>query len=82
MSFLICNKCGRLLSGFDRAIGYCNPCHTKHKKEYTILREYLKTHPNASIMDVVNGTLLPLPSINKMIEEEKISVRSQYKLVR
>lgn len=76
MSLIVCKTCGILLFGNDKAIGYCNNCHALHKKEYTLLKEYLHTHPNASIMDVVSETGLSLRSINKMIEEDKLEIRS------
>lgn len=76
MSLVACKNCGSLLKGSDVEIGYCKPCNILHKRDYTTLKEYLKLHPSACIIEVVNNTQLSLRVINKMIEEEKIDIRS------
>ena len=76
MSFETCKNCGTLLKNSRKEIGYCRDCHMNHIKEYVILREYLETHPNASVMEIVNKTNLSFPVISRFIKEEAVDIKS------
>lgn len=75
MSFNSCKDCGTLLKDSYKEIGYCNDCNTNHRRDYNILKAYLETHLNKSIMEVVNETNLSFRVINRFINEEMVEIK-------
>lgn len=75
MDNLSCKACGGLLMEDDQKQGYCKACALSDRKDYHMVREYLEMHPNASVMDVVNDTRVPLRTVNRMIEDDKFMLK-------
>lgn len=72
-------SCKNCTNFFKRAIdsSVCNDCNKQYNKDFEILREYLRLHPRASIIDIVSDTYISLSTINKFIEEQKVVVKAQ-----
>jgi hypothetical protein len=63
----ICRICGRF---FDKnGNTRCNKCLEKDKRQYDKVREFVETHQNAKILDIINATGVPLKTIMRFVEE-------------
>lgn len=52
---------------------YCKSCFEKNKKEYNLITDHIRKHPNATVLDIITETKVSLKSINCFVEEGGIS---------
>lgn len=52
---------------------FCENCIDKVHKEYDLIIEYVKRHPNSNILDIIIDTGVTLKSINCLVEEGYVS---------
>jgi len=65
MSIANCEQCGKvILVSFDKR---CKPCAELHLKETRKVKEFVRLHPRASIMDVYHQTGVSLQTIKELI---------------
>lgn len=60
VSLINCKDCGKLQLKQSWSSIYCTDCLQKQAKLSSTIRGFLKTNPNATVMDVHLGTGIPL----------------------
>lgn len=70
----ICNICGRFYIKERQDKGLCEECLEKDKRQYSLVKEYIMRNKNTSIMEVYLETKVPIRSIKRFIEEERIDI--------
>lgn len=66
MEMVNCMICGRVT--LDRHGECCEQCREVHRDYYSQIREYIKQHPQASIIDVRQATGIPLQVIMRILQ--------------
>lgn len=67
MAHEMCKRCGKI---FDRnGRSYCEDCFKKTEREHDLIIEYIRKHPDASILDIIMATGVTLRSINCLVED-------------
>lgn len=61
-----CQRCGRIDQTASES-GFCHKCKEIEKAEYNLVREYVRTHPNASVIEVHNQTQVALKTLDRMV---------------
>jgi len=70
----LCKICGRFFLKKDKGQESCEECYSREEKYYHTIKEFLKKHRNASIMDIYLETKIPLRSIERFIEEKRVEI--------
>ncbi len=73
MAYEICKRCERLFE--KTGIEYCNDCYEQNRNDYKIVLEYINTHADTSVMDIVAATGVSLQTINNLVEDWGISYK-------
>ncbi len=71
MNYQICKRCGSMFKKNKNQ--YCTICHEKNEKESALIREHIKNHPNATVMDIITHTGISLKTIDCLVEDGDIS---------
>lgn len=71
MAYEICKRCGKFFN--KNGESYCEDCLEKTKKEQDLIVDYIRKHPDASILDIITETGVTLKSINCLVEEGYVS---------
>ena len=67
MAYQICKRCGKFFNRNARS--YCEDCFKKTEEEYDLIIEYIRKYPDATILDIITATGVPLKSINCFVED-------------
>ncbi|MBZ2174849.1 hypothetical protein K8M07_06255 [Schnuerera sp. xch1] len=67
MAYEICSMCGKFFKRNGRR--FCEDCFEKTEKEYDLIVEYIKTHHNATVLDIISDTGVSLKTIDCLVEE-------------
>jgi len=51
----------------------CKSCQERDKEDYKIVKEYLMNNHKASIMNIYLDTKIPIKTIERFLNEERIS---------
>ncbi|MGC8971094.1 MAG: MerR family transcriptional regulator [bacterium] len=68
-----CKECGRLFVKTSSDI--CPECQKKEEEDFNRVKEYLKTHPNAKLQDIVDATGVSEAKVSKFIKAGRLSVK-------
>lgn len=71
MTYEICKRCGKMFEKNGKT--YCESCFEKNKREYNLITDYIRQHPNATVLDIITETGVSLKTINYLVEEGGIS---------
>ncbi len=71
MAYEICKRCGKMFEKNGKV--YCKACFEKNEKEYDIITDHVRKHPNATVLDIITETGVSLKSINCLVEDGGIS---------
>lgn len=52
---------------------YCKSCFEKNEKEYDLISDYIRKHPNSTVLDIITETGVSLKSINCFVADGDIS---------
>jgi len=63
----------------ETILNICEKCYEKDRYEYYLLKEFLLNNRGASIMEVSINTKLPLKTIKRFIEDDRIEIISDIK---
>lgn len=66
-----CKRCGEIFSSNDLG-KICPKCKKEEIEAFYIVKEYLYSHPKATVAEVHVNTGVSLGDIDKMIEEGRI----------
>lgn len=75
MAYEICGICGRFFKKDGRK--YCDPCYQKDQEEYAKVRDYILKHKGTNAMEISKAINIPLKTIYRFIDEERISIDSK-----
>ncbi len=71
MSYEICKRCSKMFKKNGKV--YCEDCFEKTEKEHDLIIEYVRKHPDSTILDIITATGVTLKSINCLVEEGYVS---------
>ncbi len=69
-----CANCGKL---HDYPSKYCKECLEEEKKSFEKVRNYLYTHPNATVEEVHKSTEVSRKKISQYIREDRLIVTNK-----
>jgi len=69
-----CKICGRLFQSFGPS--YCPVCADEMDKAFATIKEYLYTHENATILDIVDGTGVAEKFVLQFLKEGRLNIES------
>ncbi len=72
MAYDICGICGRFFEKDGHK--YCSPCRETDRKEYLLLREYVKYNPGVKVYEASNVTGLSVKTIMRFVQERRIHI--------
>lgn len=67
MAYEICKRCSKMFEKNGRI--YCKSCFEKNEREYKLILDHMKKHPNATVLDIITETAVSLKTINCFVEE-------------
>lgn len=67
MAYQICKRCSKMFEKNGKI--YCKTCFEKNEREYELIINHIKKHPNATVLDIITETSVSLKSINCFVEE-------------
>lgn len=68
MNLANCKLCGAM---FAKSLSsYCNNCQTKLDDRYDEYRDYVKTHPGCTLLDVASYTGIPANYIQQYMKDD------------
>ncbi|MBD2861641.1 hypothetical protein [Paenibacillus oceani] len=62
-----CKSCGKLYIRHQRT--YCEACQLQHNEYYFTMRDYLKSNPRSTVLDVHEKTGIPISKVLEMHKE-------------
>jgi len=65
-----CRGCGKLI--LTQSSRFCEVCNKAQMDEFQKIKEYLREHPKAMLMEIHEATGVSLKAIKELIMEEKI----------
>lgn len=71
MAYEMCRRCGKLFNRNGKS--YCEDCFQKAEREHDLIIEYVRKHPDASILEIITATGVALKSINCLVEDGYVS---------
>ena len=73
VAYDICNICGKMYEKTGRQ--YCATCYEENEREYRLVLDYIDSHPNNTVLDIITETNVSVKTINRFIEEGIISYK-------
>lgn len=70
----VCRRCGKINQALNAA-GYCPACYMAEKQDYDLVRNYVRTHPNVTVIDAHLGTGVSLKTIQRLIRDGDLSIK-------
>lgn len=70
----VCRRCGKIDNGLNPA-GYCQRCFEEERHDCDLVRNYVRTHPNVTVMDAHIATGVSLKTINRLIDGGDLSIK-------
>ena len=67
-----CNKCSHRMEYKGNEVYICPNCENYYLSEYGRIKEYLKSHPGCSMLELANATGIKLRKIQSLIEAGSI----------
>lgn len=71
MAYSICNICGKLFQGGTNS--RCPECDAKYHEECEIVREYVRTHPGSTPVEINMVTGISVNTILRFLDDGFIS---------
>jgi len=68
-----CKECGKLFVKISSDI--CPECQKKEEEDFNRVREYLKTHPNANLQEIIDATGVSEAKVSKFIRAGRLSIK-------
>jgi hypothetical protein len=72
----VCKRCEKIDSTVNQS-GYCSSCLMIVKKEYEIVRQYVRLHPKVTVIEVQKATGVSFKAINRMVKEGDLSLADE-----
>lgn len=69
-----CVRCGKLFAGNDASL--CPDCVKEDEDLLRKIRDYLGNHPNASMMELVEQTGVPVEKVMSFLRAERLILRT------
>lgn len=66
MTYRVCKECGRFFEKNGSIL--CGMCYTRDQKQYEKVRQFVRSHINTTVLEVVNATGVPLRTVLRYIE--------------
>lgn len=70
MTLANCKHCGELF--IKSKTEYCGSCQSIQDRYYMQVREYLRSHPKSTVMDIHNHTGIPISKLLELGKEDYI----------
>ncbi|HEY9070235.1 MAG TPA: hypothetical protein VIV61_08240 [Candidatus Ozemobacteraceae bacterium] len=70
VKLISCRMCGAIIMRMSRDV--CPKCHLEEEERFLKVKEYLRSHPGASVKDVARETLIPENQINYFISSGRL----------
>ncbi|HEX3077420.1 MAG TPA: hypothetical protein VHQ24_11210 [Lachnospiraceae bacterium] len=67
-----CKRCHRLLTYDNNSKELCPECVAKDKNDFELVREYIREHRNASILEVAQMTGVSSKIIIQFINDDRV----------
>ena len=74
MDFRNCPQCGKLFKYINRNL--CPGCIAEEEKMFEIVREYVRDHPNANVIEVSTATEVPQRIIMHFLRDGRLITSS------
>ncbi len=71
MAYEICKRCSKMFKKNGKL--YCEDCLDKTEKEHDLIIDYVRKHPDSTILDIITETGVTLKSINSLVDEGYVS---------
>lgn len=71
MAYEICKRCNKMFQKNGKS--YCEDCLEKTEKEHDLIIDYVRKHPDSTILEIITETGVTLKSINSLVEEGYVS---------
>lgn len=71
MAYEICKECGCFFDKNGKTL--CNTCYEKDIEIKKKVKDYVYTHKNVSVLEVVNATGVPLKTLFRYLDEGSLS---------
>lgn len=71
MSYQMCRRCNKMFKKDGRF--YCEDCLHRTHEEQTIVVDFVRQHPNSTIIDIISETGVTLKAIECLVEEGYVS---------
>jgi len=68
-----CKECGRLFMKVSMDI--CPDCQREIEEDFEKVRNYLKEHPNAKIMEIIDATGIMESRVNRFIRAGRLTIK-------
>jgi Zn finger protein HypA/HybF involved in hydrogenase expression len=68
-----CLKCGRVFKS-DGYLSICPECMGRDYGEFDEIRDYIRTHPNAKLLDLSKDLDVPVATIKRYLKEERLEI--------
>lgn len=70
----VCRRCGKINQSMGNS-GYCPACLVEERSDYENVRNYVRTHPNVSVMDAHMATGVSLKTIHRLIRNGDLTLK-------
>lgn len=70
MSLMNCKRCGKLIPKVPT--GLCTQCVNEEQDEYRLVRDYVRKHPEARVMQVSRETGVSVARIYELVRQGKL----------
>lgn len=72
MSLKNCERCGRLFFGVEPV---CPACEERDQEEFVRVRDYLRAHPDAALLEVSAATGVHVDRLHRWAEEGRLELK-------
>ncbi len=70
----VCRRCGKIDQSVNAA-GFCVGCFISERQDYDNVRNYVRTHPNVTVIDAHMATGVSLKTIDRLIRDGDLSLK-------
>lgn len=70
----VCRRCGKIDQSVN-LVGFCSKCYSAERQDFENVRNYIRTHPDVSVIDAHLATGVSLRTIQRLIRDGDLSIK-------